>query len=85
MFHECGAALANPPPGSRNSAANADSHADRAADNHSKLSSSGGASQFSLLHRQLAALVTQQRPLFLTGHSLGGSMASVFAMGLHAR
>ena len=85
MFHECVAARGNPPAGSMSSAANAESHADRAADYHSRPSSSDGASQFSLLHRQLATLVTQQRPLFLAGHSLGGAMASVFAMGLHAR
>lgn len=41
--------------------------------------------EYDKLHTVLEGLVSRQRPLFLTGHSLGGATAALFAMGLAAR
>ena len=41
--------------------------------------------EFQRLHGVLAAHVSERRPLFLAGHSIGGALAAVFAQGLHAR
>ena len=42
-------------------------------------------SKYAKLLAALDGLASASRPLYLTGHSLGGAMATLFAMGLHTR
>eukprot|EP00208_Stichococcus_sp_RCC1054_P007925 CAMPEP_0206150406 /NCGR_PEP_ID=MMETSP1473-20131121/38282_1 /ASSEMBLY_ACC=CAM_ASM_001109 /TAXON_ID=1461547 /ORGANISM="Stichococcus sp, Strain RCC1054" /LENGTH=612 /DNA_ID=CAMNT_0053547905 /DNA_START=321 /DNA_END=2159 /DNA_ORIENTATION=- len=82
MFHESTGPRIAPVPGSLQPAA---SLGPTVGGCRAWSSGSRSFSQFTILHDRLAGLVSDQRPLYLTGHSLGAAMASVFAMGLHAR
>lgn len=54
---------------------------------HSCQTAAAGSSdtEYDKLHAILKGVVSPQRLLFLTGHSLGGATAALFAMGLAAR
>lgn len=49
------------------------------------INSGGNYSEYDRLHAALESLVSENRKLYLTGHSIGAAMATLFAMGLHVR